>query len=97
LPPGLYCTVELHIPRATPSLRVPAEAIIFNRDGVQVAVAEDGVAHLRKVSIARDLGTEVEVRDGVKPGDHVILSPPVDLADGGKVEIAANPAVAASK
>ncbi len=27
---GIYCTVELHIPRKVPSLLVPANAIIFN-------------------------------------------------------------------
>ena len=62
LSPGIYCTAELHIPRKTASVTVPAGAIIFNRDGVQVAVVEDGVAHLRKISITRDRGTEVEVR-----------------------------------
>ena len=30
LPPGIYCTVELHIPRKVPSLIVPADAIVFN-------------------------------------------------------------------
>jgi multidrug efflux pump subunit AcrA (membrane-fusion protein) len=48
LSPGIYCTAELHIPRKTASVTVPAGAIIFNRDGVQVAVVEDGVAHLRR-------------------------------------------------
>jgi RND family efflux transporter MFP subunit len=38
LQPGIYCTVELKIPRPTPSFSVPAEAIIFNRNGLQVAV-----------------------------------------------------------
>ncbi len=33
LPPGVYCTVELKIPRKAPSFIVPAEAIIFNRNG----------------------------------------------------------------
>jgi RND family efflux transporter MFP subunit len=82
---GIYCTVELHIPRKTPSLLVPAEAIIFNRDGLQVALVEDGVARIRKVSVARDLGTAVEVLDGVKPGDQVILNPAVNLVEGSKV------------
>jgi hypothetical protein len=71
---------------------VPADAIIFNSGGLQVAVIEDGVAHIRKISVARDLGTEVEVRDGVKPGDQVILNPPVDLVEGRKVQ--ARPAAA---
>jgi RND family efflux transporter MFP subunit len=91
LTPGLYCTIELHVPRKTPSLVVPAEAIIFNRGGLQVAVMEDGVARIRKVSVARDLGTQVEVRDGIKPGDRVILNPPVELADGSKVQARPEP------
>jgi hypothetical protein len=50
-----------------------------------VAVVENSIAHLRKVNVARDLGREVEVRDGVQLGDLVILKPMVDLADGRKV------------
>jgi RND family efflux transporter MFP subunit len=91
LRPGMYCTVELHIPRKTPSLIVPADAVIFNSDGLQVAVAADGVAHLHKITVARDLGTQVEVRDGVEAGDQVILRPTVDLADGSKVQVQAQP------
>lgn len=87
LSPGIYATAELHIPRKTASVSVPAGAIIFNRNGVQVAVVENGVAHLRKISISRDRGTEVEVADGVKAGDRVILNPAVQLADGDRVEI----------
>jgi RND family efflux transporter MFP subunit len=83
---GMYTTIDLHIPRKVPSLIVPADAIIFNRDGVQVAVVEGGVARLRKVTIARDLGKTVEVRDGVKSGDQVVLNPSVELADGSKVQ-----------
>jgi RND family efflux transporter MFP subunit len=85
LTPGIYCTVELQIPRKTPSLLIPANAIIFNRDGLQVAVVQNGVAHIQKISVARDLGTQVEVRDGVKAGDQVILNPTVDLMDGNRV------------
>ena len=87
LTPGIYCTVELQIPRKTPSLIVPSEAIIFNREGLSVAVIENGVAHIRKITEVRDLGTVVEVSEGVKDGDQVILNPPVDLTDGHKVTI----------
>ena len=90
LQPGTYCEVELHIPRETPAALVPAEAIIFNRNELQVAVVEDGVARIRKVSVARDLGTSVEVRDGVKPGDVVILNPSVGLVDGSRVNAQSN-------
>jgi RND family efflux transporter MFP subunit len=83
---GIYCTVELQIPRKVPSLMVPANAIIFNNGGLQVAVVEDGVVHLRTITVARDFGTQVEVRDGVKAGDQVVLNPTVDLTDGRHVE-----------
>jgi len=87
LTPGLYCTVELYIPRKTPSLLVPASAIIFDQNGMQVAVVKDGTAHIQTITVARDLGTDIEVRDGVKEGDEVILNPPVTLVNGDKVNI----------
>jgi hypothetical protein len=90
----VYCTIELRVPRKTPSLLVPADAIIFNRNGLQVAVIEDGRAHIRKVSVTRDLGTQVEVGDGVKQGDQVIVNPPVSLIEGSKVRPRAEPAAA---
>ena len=83
---GIYCTVELHIPRKTPSFKVSADAVIFNAGGLQVAVVEDGVVHLRKIGVLRDLGREVEVDSGVKRGDQVILNPSVDVAEGAKVK-----------
>jgi RND family efflux transporter MFP subunit len=86
LTPGIYCTIELHIPRKTPSFTVSADAIIFNQAGLQVAVVEDGVVHLRKVGVVRDLGRQVLVNSGVKSGDRVILNPAVDLAEGTKVQ-----------
>jgi len=93
---GVYCTIELHIPRKTSSLLVPADAIIFNRDGLQVAVIENGTAHIRKVSVTRDLGTQVEVADGVKQGDRVIVNPPVTLMEGSTVRSRAEPAARTS-
>jgi hypothetical protein len=61
---------------------------------MQVAVVESGVAHLRKIAITADYGTEVEINSGVQNGDQVILQPPVNLADGGKVQIIPEPPAA---
>jgi RND family efflux transporter MFP subunit len=86
LSPGMYVTIELHIPRKTPAFMVPADALVFNGDGMQVAVVDNGIAHFRKVTVARDFGTQVEVRDGINAGDEVILKPAVTLAEGSKVQ-----------
>jgi RND family efflux transporter MFP subunit len=83
---GVYCTVELKIPRRTPSVAVPADALIFNRNGPQVAVVSNGKAEIRKVRVKRDLGTRLEVDTGITAGDQVILNPPVNLVDGSKVQ-----------
>jgi RND family efflux transporter MFP subunit len=91
LTPGIYCTIELHVPRKTPSFTVSADAIIFNQAGLQVAVVEDSVVHLRKVGVVRDLGRQVLVNSGVKRGDQVILNPAIDLAEGTKVRIRPEP------
>jgi RND family efflux transporter MFP subunit len=82
LTPGTYCEVELQIPRKTQSLIVPAEAVIFNRNGLSVAAVENGVVHIRKLTVVRDRGTTLDVSDGVKAGDQVILNPPVDISEG---------------
>jgi RND family efflux transporter MFP subunit len=96
LAPGMYCTVELKVPRKTPSLIVPAGAIVFDADGLHVLVVENGIVHSRKITEVRDLGTEVEVSNGVKAGDLVVLTPPVDLDDGGKVQVRATPTAKAT-
>jgi RND family efflux transporter MFP subunit len=91
LKPGIYCTIELHVPRRTPSFTVSADAIIFNQAGLQVAVVEDGVVHLRKVGVVRDLGRQVLINSGVKRGDQVILNPAVDLSEGARVKTRREP------
>ena len=86
LSPGLYCTVELHIPRKSPAMIVPAEAVVAGNGGLHVAVVKDGTVRLQAVKVARDFGTTVEIRDGVEPGDTVVLNPMVDLAEGSRVQ-----------
>jgi hypothetical protein len=36
-----------------------------------VFVVENGIVHSRKVTETRDLGTGVEISEGVKQGDHL--------------------------
>jgi RND family efflux transporter MFP subunit len=87
LTPGTYCEVQLLIPRKTQSLIVPSEAVIFNRNGLSVAAVENGTVHIRKLTVVRDRGTTLEVSDGVKAGDQVIINPPVDISEGRTVNV----------
>jgi RND family efflux transporter MFP subunit len=85
LSPGLYGIVHLQEPRPAPIVSVPSQAIIFDKDGLSVAVVEDGRIALRHLDVAADNGATVDVRGGLQSGDKVILSPPADAADGMKV------------
>src|SRR3954470_13929405 len=87
LSPGIYCTVELSIPRKTPSMTIPSDALVFDQNGLHVVVVRNETVHFQQVSISRDFGTTVEVRDGVQPGDQVVLNPAVTLAEGSKVTV----------
>ena len=83
---GLYVNVTFEVPRAHPGLRIPSEALIFDAAGTQVAVVQpDDTVKLQPITIARDLGTVLELRSGLKGGDTVVLNPPADLRDGSRI------------
>jgi RND family efflux transporter MFP subunit len=82
---GLYGVVHLQEPRTLPVMLVPSQAVIFDKDGLSVAVFADGTARVRHVDLEADDGAQVEVRAGLKRGELLILNPPVGLTDGMKV------------
>ena len=86
LRPGLYVAVTFEVPRMHPRVVIPSEALIFDAGGTQVAVVgTDDIVHLRPITIARDLGTRLELRSGLSSGETVVLNPPADLREGGRV------------
>lgn len=86
--PGSYTDVRFQIPDSG-RLRVPASALISQNDGMQVALLDaDDKVHFRKVHIAVDLGTEVEISSGLSQTDRIIDNPPDSLSEGEAVKIA---------
>jgi len=55
---------------------------------LSAAVYENGSAQLRWLDLLRDDGAQVEVRAGLNPGESIILSPPVSIRDGMRVQAA---------
>ena len=84
---GLYVYVTLKIPRPQPVVTVPAEALVFNQKGTQVAVArDDGRAEWRAVHVKRDFGRSIELDTGLSGDERIVLGPPADLRDGQRIE-----------
>lgn len=91
LKPGAFVNVSFNVPRDKPDVVLPAEALIFNAHGLQVAIVQDDEIHLQVVSIYRDFGKTVELRDGLAGGEQVVMSPPTDLVEHSKVKVKEKP------
>lgn len=87
LVPGAYVQVHFQLPANARSLLVPSAALIFRRDGLQVAVVRDGKAQLVHISPGHDYGDSMEVMAGLEAQDEVILSPSDSLISGIPVQI----------
>jgi HlyD family secretion protein len=85
---GLFVDVTIAVPRTEVRVSVPAEALMFNEGGMQVAILDDqGKVLIQSVRIDRDLGTTVEIKDGLVGGEQLVVSPPADLHSGSKVNV----------
>lgn len=87
--PGAFARVVFRLPGNARALTIPPSALIFDRSGLRVATVgpQDRVV-MKRVTIARDLGTVVEIADGLAPDDRVIESPPDGVGDGDPVRVA---------
>ena len=104
--PGSYAEVHFKLPADENTLRVPATALVFRAQGLQVATVvqggqggqgggegggQGGQVKLHSVTQGRDFGNTVEVLNGLTAGDEVIVNPPDSITDGAQVRIAKPP------
>src|SRR3954470_4928138 len=89
LMPVGYANVRMSLQRDAVPLHIPASALIFNQSGLRVAtVGPDDKVLFKTVTIARDLGRDIELGSGIAADDRVIVAPPDGLADGDQVRVA---------
>ena len=87
--PGSYAEVHLKPSIDVKKVTVPVNAMLFRREGPQVAVVgSDGKVQLRKISIGRDYGTSLEILGGVDVNDLVIVNPSDSIEQGEPVNVA---------
>jgi RND family efflux transporter MFP subunit len=87
LMPGAYVQIHLKLPADSRSVTVPSNALIFRKEGLQVAVVRYGKAELVPVAPGRDYGDSMEIVAGLRPQDDVILSPSDSLITGTPVQV----------
>jgi RND family efflux transporter MFP subunit len=85
---GAHVQIRVTTGGDTQSLLIPANTLIFGQDGISVGtVGNHNKVEVRKIKTGKDLGTSVEVTQGLSPDDRVILNPSASLATGQTVRI----------
>ena len=87
LKPGIYANVDIVGDQTSEVISITTEALSGNEGNYSVFVIDKGVARKHIVSIGKITKDLVEIKDGVKIGDSVIISNVNTLQDGDAVSV----------
>jgi len=91
--PGQFVNVRVVLTIEPEAIVVPDAAVQPGQEGSFVYLIDgDNKVVVRPIKVSRQIGPEVVVADGIKPGDQVITEFPQALQPGGTVRIAGNEA-----
>jgi RND family efflux transporter MFP subunit len=94
--PGGYAQVHLEMNVNQVRLQVPINALLFRAEGLRaVTVSPDHKTHLQAIAVGRDYGTSLEVLNGLKPDDWIVVNPADSLAENEQVNVKQVPQMAA--
>jgi HlyD family secretion protein len=82
---GYRVTARIVLWSTPDALTTPLGSVFRQGDRWAVFVVNGGRAHLRAVQVGHHNGNDAEVLGGLASGDEVILHPPDNLMDGGRV------------
>jgi membrane fusion protein (multidrug efflux system) len=82
LRPGMFATIKVGVERHTNALLIPAEALVMEKANTFVFLNDGGKTRKTAIKIGFNDGTKVEVLDGLKGGESVVLVGKLTLADG---------------
>ena len=86
--PGGYAQVHLAVQVAGERLQVPVNALLFRSEGLRaVTVDANHQLHLQPLTIGRDYGVTLEVLQGLRGGDWIVLNPADSLEEGQHVNV----------
>ncbi len=86
--PGGYAQVHLEVKVQGQRLQVPVNALLFRSEGLRaVVVDKDHRVRLQDLDIGRDYGTSLEVLNGLKVDDWIVLNPPDSIEAGEEVHV----------
>ena len=81
LRPGTFSTVEIVVNEKDHALVVPQSALLTFAGVQKVVLVKDGKAHEQRVKVGRRADSRVEIVEGLKAGDVVVVNPG-NIVDG---------------
>jgi membrane fusion protein (multidrug efflux system) len=85
LRPGMYASVQLEVERKQDVLLVPVQALVVEKAGTSLFTIADGKAKKTPVRTGFNDGVNIEILEGAKPDQPVILVGKQTLNDGQSV------------
>lgn len=85
---GAFANVTLRLSENKNALMIPTQTIIPEEENKSVIVARHGKAHFITVQTGIRKASDIEITDGLQPGDTVITTGLLFLKEGGKLQYA---------
>ena len=85
----MYGNVHLKIANPNTAWIVPGDTTLARPDGTYVAVVDPNMRiRLQKLTVARDMGRELEVIQGLRGDERLVVNPSDEIRDGIEVKLA---------
>ncbi len=84
---GTYVNIAIDMGKTNPMLTIPRDAIVSSVKDPSVYLVDGDNVRLVKITIGQDHGKQLEVLQGLKSGDQVVVSGQINLMDGANVSI----------
>lgn len=91
LRPGMFCTAEIILAVEAGALMVPQTAVFARGEGQFVYVRSNGTAEARQVTPGIFSGARVQIKEGLRPGETVVVSGIQKIIPGARLIDAAPP------
>jgi len=87
LKPGLFAKVIVYMGEAKETVVVPITALLYEAEKVRVFVVEGDRARERRVKLGTKYGEVMEIIEGVKEGERIVVVGQQNLSEGAKVAV----------
>ncbi|MFD1875020.1 efflux RND transporter periplasmic adaptor subunit [Hymenobacter bucti] len=82
LRPGSYGQVRFDLPQTVPTVLISANALVPSGTEQKVVMVQDGKIHFQAIVVGRDFGSNLEVSQGLKGGELLVINPAENLIEG---------------